>query len=126
MRQIPMPLWDTLRNCMRCLLRCVFASGYLSSKEGGIGIHCKIPGVEHKFGVGRRDWMDGTMSGGKSCQPKPQVVELETNSEGIKDGSVAFEDSKRIHAQVHSGRYELALKSVSEEFIKGAALYHIS
>jgi hypothetical protein len=38
----------------------VLASGYLSGEEGGIGIHCD-PGIEHKFGVGRWDWMDGFM-----------------------------------------------------------------
>lgn len=55
----------------------MLASGYLPGEEGGIGIHCD-PGIEHKFGVGRWDWMDGFMPNNEReervARRKSQVV----------------------------------------------------
>ena len=47
------------------------------------------------------------------------AVGLETDSEGIEDGSIVPEDSKRLLAHVHSARNEPALKNASDEFMKG-------
>ena len=38
---------------------------------------------------------------------------------GIEDGSIVSEDSKRIFAQVHGARNEPVSKSASDEFMEG-------
>jgi hypothetical protein len=85
-----------------------------------------LPGIDHKFGVGRWDWMDGFMPNNerrKDWLAEVTVAELETDCEGTENGSIVSEDTKRILTQVHGVRNEPVFKRTSDEFMKRVGLY---